>query len=384
MFITHEQNLLRDDAGPEGMGLNGGLAYSRRRVWGERISKLFMSARPQSHAAIDGGQRFDLPTSAYGRPVRLEWRNTDTLAAFGDDLEHLAEFGAQVGSIYLEHAIGNPVFEYEFTVPWGTQFIYQPALTAEELADGSVRAQAVVGSYAIYAAHGGKLAHLLRPVARSEATGDEVWGQVSATLLRQQADGDVWSVVISFPPSTGINALNYPIWIDGNATMGYSSLGGSSTAPSKDYVDLFGAYASVTGTATSMWLGCHHTDPPNRSFTLGVYDNAMDLVGDTGEVDPPVSKGWREATFDSPITLNAGEVYWFAQNHEGGGLYMWFDAHPLRPTLREASVYVSGTLPASLTLPTTSPERWFSVYAEVTPTPAGGVAEGAYAEGAYL
>lgn len=109
-------------------------------------------------------------------------------------------------------------------------FFYQPALTQEEIDEGSQRPENVVGSYAVYhktkggmnRADGmeyktGKAFHIYRPKV-TDKKGEETWAELNI----DEANG-VLSVTV---PQEFLDKAVYPVIVD--PTFGYTSVGGSS------------------------------------------------------------------------------------------------------------------------------------------------------------
>lgn len=109
-------------------------------------------------------------------------------------------------------------------------FYYQPPLTPEEIEQGAVRPENVVGSYAVYhktkggmnRADGmeyktGKAFHIYRPKVK-DADGSEVWGE----LHIDEAKGELTVTV----PQYFLDKAVYPVIVD--PTFGYTSMGGTN------------------------------------------------------------------------------------------------------------------------------------------------------------
>jgi len=213
-------------------------------LWGLPVRKRLLTA-VAAHQAIDGGRRFDLSADA-----RLEWTHAADLAPFETEpgeLAHLAEGGAHVSCLRLTRLPETCVWQHALDVPAGTQFLQQPALTAVELADGCVRPAAVVGSYAVAAPDGRKVAHIPRPVA-VDSRGERVWGTIKI------AEG---LSTVRFDRAALRDRLRWGE--DGIALWGLDSYGntsapGSTTTVSNDYVCVAYWFTAPAGTASSISL----------------------------------------------------------------------------------------------------------------------------------
>jgi len=137
----------------------------------------------------------------------------------------------------------------------GLDFFYQPALTAEEIKQGDVRPENVVGSYAVYHStkrnnivggmeyQTGKAFHIYRPHA-VDAKGVQVWCELDIK------EGELTVTV----PEDFLDKASYPVVVD--PTFGYSSVGAS------DYTIGFGGEGLFKNGRFSKRVG--------NVYTLGV------------------------------------------------------------------------------------------------------------------
>lgn len=142
----------------------------------------------------------------------------------------------------------------------GLDFFYQPALTQEEIEQGAVRPENVVGSYAVYHKtkggmnrvdgmeyKTGKAFHIYRPKVK-DANGSEVWGELNI----DEQKGELTVTV----PQEFLDSAAYPVVVD--PTFGYTT-GGST--------NLGLAQKSAGGSPTSYKVG--RTATPLEDGTLG-------------------------------------------------------------------------------------------------------------------
>ena len=146
----------------------------------------------------------------------------------------------------------------EFTIQSkGLDFFYQPELTPEEIAQGAVRPENVVGSYAVYHstkggmndAYGkdykvGKAFHIYRPHL-IDANGLDAWGNL-------HIENGIYSVEI---PQDFLDKAVYPI--KSNDTFGYTSIGASdsstiASATNSSRMEGFAHSLGVDGTLNSI------------------------------------------------------------------------------------------------------------------------------------
>lgn len=142
------------------------------------------------------------------------------------------------------------VFKYRIEGWEQFDFFYQSELTPEEIADGVVRPDNVIGSYAVY--HKlkkdnrigstnyatGKVAHIYRPKA-IDALGNEVWAELNfSTKEIPTTELDVENNLVTSTSTVGfltvtvpqkfLNTATYPVTVD--PTFGYEVVGGSGLA----------------------------------------------------------------------------------------------------------------------------------------------------------
>jgi hypothetical protein len=104
----------------------------------------------------------------------------------------------------------------------GLNFLYQPALTQEEIDEGANRPENVQGSYAVYWRHKdnqyktGKFCHIYRPKIH-DSDNNEVWGELIYSNNQ---------LLITIPQDF-LDGAVYPVTLD--PTFGYTTVGASST-----------------------------------------------------------------------------------------------------------------------------------------------------------
>ena len=114
----------------------------------------------------------------------------------------------------------------------GLDFYYQDVLTDDEVANGLVRPDNIIGSYAVYASgdkinyegeneyKSGKVGHIFRPRI-VDAEGTEVWGD-----LNIDTDNGLLTVTI---PQPFLDSAVYPIHHAAGLTFGYAAVGQTTT-----------------------------------------------------------------------------------------------------------------------------------------------------------
>lgn len=348
--------IVRPGSGRGRMGARLHLFGVRGHLWGGEMA----DQEERDCREVDGGWEFD---EAPGRRLRIQ-----QVPRIGD---FVPEFGALKQTLVLEHKPGLfPPWVMLLALPTSCRLVYQPPLTEAERAGNdavgpSHRPDWCVGSYSVLDGTGVKVAHVPRPLA-TDGNGRRCWLDLQ---VERRAHG-FWTCV-RLPNSDRArdwwrDAVT-PIQVDPN--MGYTSVGGSTTNLSADYVELLGPYAA-TGNAADIYYYAYNN--PARPTTLGIYDSSGSLVEDTGEVSSATSAGWFSASLDSSAALSADTVYWLAEDHDDGILTQYYDADRLHAFALGASTYSSGTLPASPTLTSSGADREYSIYATYTSTGGGG------------
>lgn len=189
----------------------------------------------------------------------------------------------------------------------GIEFYHQPALTAEEIADGCERPEEVVGSYAVYCnkAHNkyktGKLCHIYRPFCY-DAKGKTIY----ADLLI--SDGQLTITI----DETWLDNASYPVRLD--PTIGYTTAGGSQIA--SGYQELGTSNYNVTmpaaGTASKVYAYMRGNGSAHNS-AFGFYDRSSGVPNALVDGNKLVSisstsPAWYSADVSGDLT--SGEKYY--------------------------------------------------------------------------
>lgn len=188
---------------------------------------------------------------------------------------------------------------FDIETQW-LKFYYQPALTLEEIAEGCIRPDNVVGSYAVYHAtrtnmHRGKAEaekykvgkafHIYRPKV-IDADGVWIW----ADLLLDEPDG---KLIITINQSW-LDSAVYPITVDPN--FGHESSGASS----EDFQDKIGGWGgtpSSAGIADSITAYITSYDAGDKAKAALYKDSDASLLSPQSEEKTgPYEDGWQ--TFD--------------------------------------------------------------------------------------
>jgi hypothetical protein len=199
----------------------------------------------------------------------------------GDKLEcHFYETQAEEGGFevdvrLLEKPASN-VMSFSLQTK-GLEFFYQPPLTKRDIADGCVRPERVVGSYAVYHSarpmnlvggksyKAGKAFHIYRPRIKDSA-GLEVWGE-----LQIDADAGILSVTI---PQDFLDNAVYPVVQAAGLDFGYTSVGASETTYSFAKICIKAASNPASnGTLDSISSYCQKFSAGTVHVTTALYDH---------------------------------------------------------------------------------------------------------------
>ena len=199
-----------------------------------------------------------------------------------DDTETDADYGAVEYEIILKQPPKTNVLYFDILSSPDVEFYYQPALTSEQIKNGTSRPDNVIGSYAVYSTTKsnqvegqtdyatGKLGHIYRPQA-VDNNGWKVWGE----LLIE--DG-VMTVTL---PWEYLQQADYPIRHAAGSTFGYTSDGGSSTKII--YLMGYKATPTATGTASSITAWLHAWG--SGKFQCALYKGTALQTPQTEEFD---------------------------------------------------------------------------------------------------
>jgi len=209
----------------------------------------------------------------------------------------------------------------------GLKFYYQPELTPEEIAEGAVRPDNVVGSYAVYHATRtnmhrgkadaekykcGKAFHIYRPKI-VDAEGNWIWGELSV-------DEKAGTLTITIDQTWLDNAV-YPVSIDPN--FGYETQGSGSTNVG---MRIYGSWVECPATATAESITAYLTTANSGyKVSYAIYDYVADddagsKEGVTEEATLDGSTGWKTLNFSAPKpSLSANTKYFLLGS--GSGAY---------------------------------------------------------------
>lgn len=249
----------------------------------------------------------------------IVWTRSNVTARFFDWANDPDDIEGN-GSYEWEIIFANPLPTNSITLPIrrkNIELLYQPPLTAQEIADGVVRPPRVEGSYAVYSStkqgknpgdpidyQVGKIGHLYRPLVRDNA-GRTTWATFNTDA---QTTG---TLTITIDPAW-LAAAVYPVTID--PTFGYTTAGASSdgTSTTLAWAVRKGAlqYTGVTGdVVTKLWAYTVKSwgSPTGQLALYDVTSNVPVNLITSGTFTPPASAGWAGPTISQSLTN--GTVY---------------------------------------------------------------------------
>ena len=193
--------------------------------------------------------------------------------------------GIKIERVFYIKPTAAPRYKLEFSK--GVKFHYQPELTQEEIADGHIRPDNVVGSYAIYcdkAGHykdksgkttvnygSGKIGHLYAPYW-TDSGGKK-------TKVTQEIVGN--TLIFALPNEKWLDEAVYPITLDPDVDLGHTGTGASVEAvySTKLYALYLGLAASA-GTPTSLSAIMNYFDKTAPDIGMIAVYAAGSPVGD--------------------------------------------------------------------------------------------------------
>ena len=249
---------------------------------------------------------------------KIKWKGNKTEVHYYDikkgELLHdkvLEHDVYEVEVILLEKPDTN-IVEFDIETK-GLAFYYQPELTQEEIDDGASRPENVIGSYAVYHEskqgdyspmglknyRAGKAFHIYRPKIIDSA-GTEVWGELNITdnLL-----------TVEIPQEFLDNAV-YPVRHAAGLTFGHTSIGGTTSDLSGDWVRGYNYSSGGAGNGVSMSAYVEKVNAANMKMALYLNSDDSFVMG-TIESATPVSASWVTQNFTSTPTIT-NTNYWLA------------------------------------------------------------------------
>jgi hypothetical protein len=254
----------------------------------------------------------------------------------------------------------------EFTLNTkGIRFSYQPELTEDEIKEGIIRPENVIGSYAVFSIDekiniesekiygSGKVGHIYRPEIIDSA-GNKIWGKLNI-------NNDILSIEI---PQDYLDKAIYPVFVD--PTFGYTSAGGSASG----YVANWGMVSKGTPaggngyvTKLSAYIGIKTGGGSNGKAVIWLNSDGTIISNGVGGTTIPISgaPSWYDLTYSSYPNIIDGTAYLVGCVANGGNTNWYFDNDDPNGGYGDNNSY---STPVTLVLDDTS--RKHSIYATYT------------------
>jgi hypothetical protein len=261
--------------------------------------------------------------------------------------------------------------EFEVKCSKGIEFYYQGELTAEEIKEGHVRPDDIVGSYAVYCNKSnnqyktGKLCHIPRPFV-IDAKGNKEW-------CVQHYDKKTGILAVTLPSDFMKNA-DYALGdVRLDPTIGYIS----NPATAGSYTSVFeltlalpsgSLQAASSGTAKKIWV--YVPTSATGRIEAGFYDNSSPksrLVA-VNQTDGWTADAWNSMAI-SDTAITSGNDYYPAVCFNATTGYGSYDSTTPSCTYRSAGY---NALPATTT-GTVNRQYVWGVYIEYTESASGSV-----------
>lgn len=241
----------------------------------------------------------------------------------------------------------------------GVQFYYQGALTEEEIADGCIRPDDIVGSYAVYCDKAnnkyktGKLCHIPRPFVI------DVLGNCEWCVMIYEEISDMEGMLYIDMPEDFMRTASYPVRLD--PTMGYTTAGGSASG--SRLVVLQTSTMSSSGTLGAMYGYARMVSSTSGLIKVGVYNDNSGVPGTLfdgpDEISvPSTTVAWYSSS--GAGTLNSGNKYYPALTNNFDA-YIYYDT-----STANSNWYVLGGYGMPNNPSVTAQDRKYSLYFEYT------------------
>lgn len=305
---------------------------------------------------------------------RMEWKGgKEEVHAYPIQAKAGMEDGGFEIEVVLNDKPDTNVFQFKIEGAEDLDFFYQPELKPEEIAQGALRPENVVGSYAVYyrdhANHmegqtnyaTGKAYHIYRPKA-VDANGAEIWAEL------HYSSGLLFVTV----PFEFLQKAAYPIRVD--PTFGYTTQGASNSSGFNGMASSKATYTGADGTGDSMsFYGATGSGSANAQMAVYKNDNTLVTNATTNSVSYNTLPQWRTANFTSTPTFSSLDTYFLYINQSNAfGMTLYYDSTSGTTGYWNVS-QAFGTWPSSITPASTGAIQWrFSIYVTYTASGGGG------------
>lgn len=215
-------------------------------------------------------------------------------------------------------------------------FFYQPKLTQEEIDNGDIRPENIIGSYAVYHKtkqgnyvalggknyRAGKAFHIYRP-QMEDANGWKVWGEINIDV-----ENKIQTITI---PQDFLDSAVYPVRHASGETFGYTTGGGSNGGWGNNYwrawvgspdtgdVDKVSIYSRFSGSGS-----------PTYTFKGVITNSSLNILTDgISDVSEEVTTGavtWYDALYSTAPSLIGGNTYYGGAIVNSASALIYYDS----------------------------------------------------------
>lgn len=247
--------------------------------------------------------------------------------------------------------------EWDIEHTGGIRFVYQGELTPEEIAEGCLRPENVVGSYAVYCNKAnnkyktGKLCHIYRPFV-IDANEKKEWCKLEIKNKKLTID----------LPEDFMDSAVYPVRLD--PTFGYTTPGltyATLDGTAKPNGSIYNTYTASAGdTITKFSVYCRYEYTAEVAAYTIVTSDLVTRLGTATSITGGASAGWVDSSAISEA-MAAGTVYGCAFGTPSGVMRFYYDSDTGYAKRHNSA----GALPSSWTTDATL-DRIYSIYATYT------------------
>jgi len=289
----------------------------------------------------------------------------ETIEAHFYDKPEIAENGGFEFEVILKEKPISNIVEFSIETK-GLDFYYQSELTQQEIDDGAIRPENIIGSYAVY--HNsksnneyktGKAFHIYRPKI-VDSIGNWVWGELNIDVENKKL-----TITI---PETFLNSGTYPIIVD--PTFGYTTAGASDYPYASQSIVGSAFSAPGDGTIDSLTYYCSKLfGGTTNSKGVVVLNSNLNIVSNGVGDAVTTTFGWFTSSFSTAPSISNGTSYILSYICPSGSQlqYSYDSGDTNQGMVDETNNYTTPTNPTDAT----RNDNKYSVYATYTASGGG-------------
>lgn len=267
---------------------------------------------------------------------------------------------------------------YNIDFPTGLRFLYQPALTKDEIDEGCSRPDNVVGSYAVYWSQrnnkymAGKFCHIYRPKL-TDADGKWKWAEISIDSISKTL---TFTIDLSW-----MATAKYPVVL-GGTQLGKTDVGGSEANANDDFVWAFqvGTSGAGDGGMSLDWIAWYNaesiTATSDARLTLykdGDADDEPDALCDYTAEAALGQDAWNKWAPTQSYNIEASTLYFAGPWMEANDQEYAYDNDGSYSNFYDSETYDGGAPPANHSNNALGSGRRVSAYIEYSAAAGGGI-----------